>query len=241
MYDILQWMYKKGYEFLIEELGLFPKIRYNKLVERLNRYEEPLFEIQRVFLNKNCLLFIDTIPIETKELVRKSRHEKSGKSMLIKKDGTVGFNASKKRYYFEYKATYITNGLYLMLIFVNPANQHDLDILKENFRWFIREFMNCSVIGDKGYIDKGFENLLRNGKVYFEAIKRKNMTKSFIERTKYKILNKLRKSIETNFSKLVAMFPKHIRAVSKKGLSVKLLLFTIAYNLKVLDEVNSIK
>ena len=67
------------------------------------------------------------------------------------------------------------------------------------------------------------------------------MTKSFVERTKYKILNKLRKSIETNFSKLVAMFPKHLRAVSKKGLSVKLLLFTIAHNLKVLNEINSIK
>ncbi|EHP85484.1 transposase [Methanotorris formicicus Mc-S-70] len=143
-----------------------------------------------------------------------------------------------------------------MLISINPANQHDLDILKENFRGFVREFMNCSIIGDKGYIDKGFENLLRQGKVYFEAIKEirqtlrvcyslatasENMIKSFIERTKYKILNKLRKSIETNFSKLVAMFSKHIHAVSKKGLSVKLLLFTIAYNLKVLDEVNSIK
>lgn len=81
-------------------------------------------------------------------------------------------------------------------------------------------------------MDKGFENLLRNGKVYFEAIKRKNMIKLFVERKKYKILNKLKKSIETNFSELVTMFPKHIRAVSKKGLSVKLLLFTITYNLK---------
>lgn len=80
------------------------------------------------------MLFIDTIPIETKELVRKNRHNKRGKSMLIKKDGTVGFNASKKRYYFRYKATYITDGLYLMLIFINPANQHDLDILKEKFQ-----------------------------------------------------------------------------------------------------------
>ncbi|MFU8652000.1 hypothetical protein [Methanotorris formicicus] len=66
----------------------------------------------------------------------------------------------------------MTDGLYLMLISINPANQHDLDILKENFRGFVREFMNCSIIGDKGYIDKGFENLLRQGKVYFEAIKR---------------------------------------------------------------------
>lgn len=56
LYGILRWVYKKGYEFLIEELGLFPKIRYNKLVERLSRYEELLFEIQRVFLNKKLFV-----------------------------------------------------------------------------------------------------------------------------------------------------------------------------------------
>ncbi|MFU8652060.1 transposase [Methanotorris formicicus] len=231
-------MYKKGYEFLIEGLGLFPKIRYNKLVERLNRYEELLFEIQSIFLNKNCLLSIDTIPIETKELIRKYRHEKIGKSMLIKKDGIVGYNASKKRYYFGYKATYTTDEMYLTLLFVSPANQHDLDVLKDNYKLFVKNFSNCSIIGDKGYIDEGFQNMLGWGNVYFESIKRNNMIKSFIEKIKYKILNKLRKTIETNFSKLVEMFPKRIRAISKRGFSVKLLLFTIAYNIKTLYDVN---
>jgi cobalamin biosynthesis Co2+ chelatase CbiK len=37
-------VYKRGYEFLIEDLRLFPKIRYNKIVERINRYEALLFE-----------------------------------------------------------------------------------------------------------------------------------------------------------------------------------------------------
>jgi len=61
------------------------------------------------------------------------------------------------------------------------------------------------------------------------------MIKSAHEKLYYNVLKKLRKSIETNFSKFVEKFPKHIRAVSKKGLSVKLILFTIAYNLEVLD------
>ncbi|WP_245528987.1 hypothetical protein [Methanotorris formicicus] len=34
------------------------------------------------------------------------------------------------------------------------------------------------------------------------------------------------------------MFPKRIRAISKRGFSVKLLLFTIAYNIKTLYDVN---
>ncbi|MEM2405207.1 MAG: hypothetical protein QXR05_08680 [Candidatus Methanomethylicia archaeon] len=31
-------VYKRAYRLLIEELKTFPKIRYNKLVERLNRW-----------------------------------------------------------------------------------------------------------------------------------------------------------------------------------------------------------
>ena len=78
-------VYKRGYELLIEDLGLFPKIRYNKIVERINRYEQLLIEIQKAFIERNSRLFIDTMPIKTKELVRRNRHEKRGFSVLIKK------------------------------------------------------------------------------------------------------------------------------------------------------------
>ena len=78
-------VYKRGYELLIEDLGLFPKIRYNKIVERINRYEQLLIEIQKAFIERNSRLFIDTMPIKTKELVRRTRHEKRGFSVLIKK------------------------------------------------------------------------------------------------------------------------------------------------------------
>jgi hypothetical protein len=117
-------------------------------------------------------------------------------------------------------------------LFINPANQHDKDILEENYKEIVRNFKNCVIIGDKGYIDKGLQNLFKLGGVYFIPIKRKNMLKSNEEAKKYKELNKLRKVIETNLSKLVGLLPRHIRAVSKRGLSVKLLLFTIAYNIK---------
>jgi hypothetical protein len=32
-------IYKRAYRVLVEELMLFPRVRYNKVVERLNRYE----------------------------------------------------------------------------------------------------------------------------------------------------------------------------------------------------------
>lgn len=126
----------------------------------------------------------------------------------------------------------------MYLLYITPANQHDLDILKENHKEFIKEFSYCSIIGDKGYISEYFKNQLRHNHVYLDSIKRRNMLKSFTEKIKYRRLNKLRRIIETNFSKFVEKFPKHIRAVSKNGLSVKLLLFTIAYNIEILNEVN---
>ncbi len=58
------------------------------------------------------------------------------------------------------------------------------------------------------------------------------MIKSNEEAKMYKKLSKLRKIIETNLSKLVELFLRHIQAVSKRGLSAKLSLFTIAYNIK---------
>jgi len=131
-----------------------------------------------------------------------------------------------------YKITFITDGRYLMLLFINPANQHDKDILEENYKEIVKEFENCVIIGDKDYIDKGLQNLFKLGGVYFIPIKRKNMIKSNEEVKMYKKLSKLRKIIETNLSKLVELFPRHIRAVSKRGSSAKLLLFTIAYNIK---------
>lgn len=36
---------KHAYDHFIEDLKLFPKIRYNKVIERLNRYEELLYKI----------------------------------------------------------------------------------------------------------------------------------------------------------------------------------------------------
>ena len=47
------------------------------------------------------------------------------------KRGAVGYNSSKKHWYFGYKATIITDGAYLYLLYMTPANQHDLGILKK--------------------------------------------------------------------------------------------------------------
>jgi hypothetical protein len=89
-------VYKRAYRILVEELMLFPKVRYNKVVERLNRYEGLLIECQRLFRLEG-LMVVDSKPVETKRLARlgRHRHRKRGSSSLIKDEEGVGFNPLK--------------------------------------------------------------------------------------------------------------------------------------------------
>jgi hypothetical protein len=86
---------KHAYVHFIEDLKLFPRIRYNKLIERLNRYE--VYKVlDFVFEKEGEIKIVDAKPIETKELVRYNRHEKRGESSVVREEESVGYNPSKK-------------------------------------------------------------------------------------------------------------------------------------------------
>jgi len=87
-------VYKKAYRVLVEDLKLFPKVRYNKVVERLNRYEGLLMDCLGLFKLEG-LRVVDSKPVETKRLARFGRHEKKGGSSVIKERESVGFNPLK--------------------------------------------------------------------------------------------------------------------------------------------------
>jgi hypothetical protein len=80
----LQRGYKAGILHFIEDLKLFPKIRYNKLIERLNRYKELLYRVLNFVFEKlsSEIKIVDAKPIETKELMRFNRHKKRGESSI---------------------------------------------------------------------------------------------------------------------------------------------------------------
>jgi len=86
---------KHAYVHFIEDLKLFPRIRYNKLMERLDRYEE-LKVLDFVFEKEGEIKIVDAKPIETKELVRYNRHKKRGESSVVREEESIGYNASKK-------------------------------------------------------------------------------------------------------------------------------------------------
>jgi hypothetical protein len=92
---VFDGIYKKAYKLFIEELKIFPNVRYNKIVERLNRYEKLLIECLKLFKLEGKII-VDSKSLETKKLARFNKHKKRGKSKIIKDEENIGFNSIKK-------------------------------------------------------------------------------------------------------------------------------------------------
>jgi len=67
--------------------------------------------------------------------------------------------------------------------------------------------------------------------VEYVAIKRDNMIRSEDERAHYRILSRIRRIIETRFSQLEEFGAKFIRAISRRGLAVKIILSILSFNI----------
>jgi hypothetical protein len=72
---------------------------------------------------------------------------------------------------------------------------------------------------------------MRSKGVKYIAIKRDNMIKTKEESLYYKLLSRARRIIETRFSQLEEFGAKFIRAVSRRGLAVKILLSILSFNI----------
>ena len=88
------------------------------------------------------------------------------------------------------------------LLYVNPANKHDVTIIKENEEDFGEKFRDCTVLLNKCYVDKRFAEAMRAKNVEYVAIKSDNMIKGEDEKLYYQHLSRVRRIIETRFSQL---------------------------------------
>ena len=120
------------------------------------------------------------------------------------------------------KITCVTDGTYINLLYISTAKKHDLTILKEKIEDFAKRLKGETLIGDKGYISKEFSKKMKKRGITFIAVKRKNMIESDKEREYYRFLSKVERKL-TLFS-VVDNLLRFIRAVSRKGLAVKIIL-----------------
>ncbi|NJE12222.1 IS982 family transposase [Thermococcus sp. LS2] len=226
-------VYKHAFRVLIEEMKLFPKIRYNKLTERLNRHEKLLLLAQEELFKKHAREYVrilDSKPIQTKELARKNRKEKKGSSEVISEKPAVGFVPSKKKFYYGYKLTCYSDGNLLALLSVDPCF-HDVSVVREKFWVIVEEFSGCFLFLDKGYVSRELEEEFLKFGVVYTPVKRENQISNLEEKKFYKYLSDFRRRIETLFSKFSEFLLKPSRSVSLRGLAVRILGAILAVNL----------
>ena|GEM_PF-4123702 len=74
-----------------------------------------------------------------------------GSSEIITEKPAVGLFLLKK-FYYDYKLTCYSDGNLLVLLSIDPANKHDVTVIKEKFWGIVEKFSGCFLFLDKGYV-----------------------------------------------------------------------------------------
>jgi len=175
----------------------------------------------------DCTTFlIDSFPVSVCHNVRSSRRA------LFKDKSHVGFNASKQSWFTGLKVHILATHLGQPKEFLlTSASEHDLTALKKMYFGTLSK--GSVLFGDKAYTSEDFELELLEKDILMIAERRSNSRRgqSLIY---HRFGKRIRKRIETVFSKLTAWFPRHLHAVSDAGFLLKLRLLITAFSLSFL-------
>lgn len=164
---------------------------------------------------------IDSFPVEV------CQNSRSYRCKILSGKNFIGYCSSKKKYYFGVKVHMITtiSGMPIEII-ITPASIADITALKT---MEIDVISGSTLYGDKAYTDYEFEDLLREA----AEIRLVPQRKACMKRQHYGPLayqqEIQRKRIETTFSQITGLFPRSIRASTKRGFIMKIFLFIMAY------------
>ena len=212
----------------MRETGLMPRMlsrsRLNRRLHAIAELTYALFHQLGAVLKEastSTKYLLDSFPVQVCDNIRISR------SRLIRGEQFRGRLASHRRYFYGVRVQVITTeeGVPVELAFLPGAasDVRGLAVLPLCLPEGSELFM------DSGYTDYGAEDVARELDSVAFAVQRKRNSKRWDEpwRAYYKQL--MRKRIETVFSQIKAMFPRHIHAVSFRGFLMKVSFFVIAF------------
>ena len=215
--------------FLLES-GLMPRMlsrsRLNRRLHRVADLVHTLFHQLGAVLKEATVssrYLLDSFPVAVCDNIRISR------SRLVRGEHWRGRAAAHSRFFYGVRVQVVTTeeGVPVELAFL-PGSASDvrgLEVLPLALPEGSELFM------DSGYTDYGAEDTAQALDKMTFAVQRKRNSKRWDEpwRAYYKQL--MRKRIETVFSQIKAMFPRHIHATSFRGFLLKVSLFVIAFAL----------
>jgi DDE family transposase len=214
----------------LQETGLMPRMlsrsRLNRRLHAVADLAHTIFHQLGAVLKEASIstkYLLDSFPVPVCDNIRISR------SRLAKGEQFRGRMCSKRRYFYGVKVQVVTTeeGVPVEFAFLpgSASDTRGLDVLPLSLPAGSQLFM------DSGYTDYGAEDAAQEtDEVEFAPSRKKNSKRGDdCWRSYYKQL--MRKRIETVFSQITRLFPKHIHAVTLNGFLLKLSMFIIAFAL----------
>lgn len=219
----------------LHEHGYVPKMlsksRFNRRLHILG--PELIGDVQKIIgeifksLNTAQEYAVDSFPVPVCENIRIFH------SKIYTEEKYRGYQASKKRYFYGVKVHMVVTADGKPIEFIlSPGSCSDI----KGFKELDLDLPEGSIIyGDKAYTDYEEEDLLNELKIDLKPQRKENSKRQHSNCMNY-LIDCRRKMVETTFSSIARLFPKHIHAVTAKGFELKVALFACVPSFMVLTE-----
>lgn len=218
------FLYEHGYVPHIDKsrlnrrLHAIPDFFWHLIISHLSAKQNPS--------NKHFL--VDSFPIAVCHPVRASRRS------LFKNKKYLGYNASKKTWFTGLKVHIIATLTGQPAAFTMTAGcVHDLTALKKMYLGTLPR--GSTMFGDKAYTSASFETELLTTRDLLLSAERRSNSKRGQSLIYARYGKKIRKKIETAFSRMVSWLPRRIHATTERGFLLKLMMLITAFALSFLN------
>lgn len=217
----------------LHEHGYVPHISKSRLNRRLHAIPDFFWHFIISYLatkhnpDEHHFL-IDSFPITVCHPVRSSRR------CLFRGKRYLGYNASKRSWFTGLKVHIIASFQGLPKIFmVTPASVHDLTALKKMYLGTLPR--GSTMFGDKAYTSQSYEQELLAVRDLLLVAERRSNSKKGQSLMYARYGKKIRKRVETAFSRMVNWLPRRIHAITEKGFLLKLMMLITAFSMTFLN------
>jgi hypothetical protein len=170
---------------------------------------------------------VDSMPFPVCDNIRIKRCK------LLRGEEHRGYCASKRRYFFGLKVHLLITGAGAPVEFVlTPGSVGDLP----GFKGLPLDLPAGAIVhGDRAYNDYQEEDLLRDAGAIVLRSQRKKNSKRPLAPWLEALGRPVRQRIETTFSQVAALLPRHVQAVTARGFVLKVMCFLLAVSFRYLE------
>jgi hypothetical protein len=207
---------------------MLSKSRLNRRLHRLGATLTGVFEVVSHHLKTiagAADYVLDSFPVPVCDNIRISR------CRILRGQAWRGYQASMRRFYYGIKVQVLTLNGTPVEFCITAGSEADVRALHALPLAVAPE---SSIYADAAYTDYRVEDLLFHTEGVHLAVQRKKNSKRADPPYRDFLKQHLRKGIETTFSQIKARFPRHIHAVTDKGLMLKTALFVISHTFDAL-------